>query len=115
MDFLHKLSLTAWIILAGFCGAIVGLVIHTEIRTFWQRVFFVLGGVLTAFFFAEPIGAYLALTEPKSIGAVGFTLGIFGMSLLQRVKVTVENVDIAAILKARWRDILGVFRVGGNR
>lgn len=115
MDFLERLFVGASLIAACVCGAVVGLVVHTEIRTFWQRVSFFFGGICTAFFLTAIVTKYLSVTDTQGTAAIGFLLGIFGMSLLQRVKSTVESMDIGEILKARWDDLIAVFRSRGSR
>lgn len=112
MDLWQKVSSASWVLLAGIMGAIVGLVVHTEIRTFRQRACFLLGGVVTAFYLSEPVGHYLALTDERSIATIGFLIGVFGMSLLQRVKETLNSLDIGAIAAARWKDLIGAFKRG---
>lgn len=112
MDLWQKVSSASWVLLAGIMGAIVGLVVHTEIRTFRQRVCFLIGGVTSAFYLSEPVGHYLELSDERSLACIGFLIGVFGMSLLQRVKETLNSLDIGAIVAARWNDLVGAFKRG---
>lgn len=102
MDFFEKFSAGVLFIITGVAGAIVGLVVHTEIQTFWQRLSFFFGGLCCAVFAGPYLGDLLGLVGYKSVMALGFATGIFGMSLLQRIKVFVQALDIGAVIRARF-------------
>lgn len=101
MELFEKLSGRTWLLLVGICSAFVGLVIHTEIKTFRQRLAFMAGGTFCCLFCTGPVTRYLNVTDPDYVSLTGFLLGIFGMSLLQRIKAYVDSLDIIAVIKSR--------------
>lgn len=113
MDYFNRLSLSALTAIAGLCGTVLGLLIHAEINTARQRVAYLLGGNCCSILFTPVAAEWLAIEPEKMpiwLPAIGFTLGLFGMALLQRIKMTVDNLDIGAIIAARFRDVVAAIR-----
>lgn len=113
MDYLNRVSISTWAAVTGLCGSVLGLFVHAEINTLRQRIAYVFGGVCCSTIFPRPVADWLQLADDKQLiwlPAFGFILGLFGMALLQRLKHTVDNLDVGAVLAARFRDILAAIR-----
>ena len=113
MDFFNRVSIGVLTAAAGLFGSVLGLFIHAEINTLRQRISYLFGGFGCSILLTGPIADWLQLAEDKQttwLPAIGFFLGLFGMALLQRVKHTVDNLDVGAVLAARFRDILNAIR-----
>jgi len=101
MDWLEKLSGKTLLLVIAICSAFVGLVVNTEIKTFKQRIAFFIGGIFCSYFLTAPACRWAGVVDPDYRGVIGFFLGVFGMSLVQRVKVKVDSMDIVAVIKSR--------------
>lgn len=113
MDYLSKLSIGVLTAIAGLVGSLLGIFIHAEINTLRQRFAYFFGGLSCSVLLSWPIADIMKISVEKQniwMPAIGFTLGIFGMALLQRAKHTVDNLDIGAVIAARFRDILSAIR-----
>lgn len=102
MDWLDKLTGKTFLLVLGVGSAFVGLVVNTEIKTFRQRLAFFVGGVFMCVFLTGPAVRYLGIQDQDYIAVIGFALGVFGMSLLQRLKVYVDSLDVIAVIRARF-------------
>lgn len=101
MDWLEKLSGKTLLLVIAVCSAFVGLVVNTEINTFKQRIAFLFGGAACSYFLTPGLSRWLSVSDSDWINVIAFALGVFGMSLVQRLKVYVDSLDIIAVIRAR--------------
>lgn len=101
MDWLEKLSGKSLLLVIAIVSSIVGLVVNTEIKTFNQRISFLFGGAACCYFLTPGLCRWLDVVDVDWINVIAFAMGVFGMGLLQRVKVYVDSLDIIAVIRAR--------------
>lgn len=82
----HYLLLAA----AGLSGAFIGLTMHPGERTPFQRLAFIVSGLLVAFWLSPVICRYFGLTSPEEISAVAFVAGAFWSSIVDKAGQLVE-------------------------
>lgn len=91
-----------WLAVVGLCGAFVNLVVKAEVRTFRQKLSFLICGALTSAFLAKPIVDYFGLDNDKYIMALAFGIGLFGAAIIQAILRAINNLDLLEVLKKRF-------------
>lgn len=86
-----------WLIAAGVSGAIIGMSVHPQERTTWQRVVFVVSGVLVAFWLTPVICKYFGMTSPEEVSAIAFAAGAFWSSIITKLGQIIEAVRLPVI------------------
>ncbi len=105
-------------IIAGFLGALGGLLFLTEVKTFKQKISLLFFGTCLSYYFAEPAAAFFHMEGPKGIAAAGFGVGLLGYAFLQGVFRSLKSLDIVDLLKnavsQAFDKITGRFGGGGK-
>ncbi|MCS5452515.1 hypothetical protein ACJVQT_22895 [Enterobacter huaxiensis] len=74
-----------WLAAAGVSGAFIGLSMHPEQRTPWQRAIYLVSGLLVAFWLSPILCKYFNLSAPEEISAVAFSAGAFWSSIVTKI------------------------------
>lgn len=89
--------------LAGFFGALVAL--RWVRGGVWERVAMALGGMLLSYYVSPWLAGKLGV--PDAVGMVGFLVGLFGMTLANRVWEALSVYDFAALWQRATDAIFG--------
>lgn len=87
------------VVIAGFLGALFGLLFLTEVKTFKQKLALLLFGTVLSYYFAEPAARYFHMDGPKGLATAGFGVGLIGYTVLQAVFRSLKSLDIVDLLK----------------
>lgn len=79
-----------WLAAAGISGAIIGMSVHPQERTLWQRIVFIVSGVLVAVWLTPFICKYFGMTGPEEVSAIAFGAGAFWSSIVNKVGEVIE-------------------------
>ncbi len=90
------------LLIAGICGAFVGLCLYPEIKTAKQKIYFTACGGLSSFYAAPYLAEYFHITGDGAKTFFGFAIGIFGAAMLQAVKRAIDATDLWEVIKARF-------------
>ncbi len=105
-------------VIAGFLGALFGLLFLTEVKTFRQKLALLAFGPVLAYYFAESAAAFFHMTGPKGVAAAGFGVGLLGYVILQAIFRAIKSLDIMDLLKnaisQAFDKITGRFGGGSN-
>lgn len=84
-----------WLIVAGFCGSLVGLNLHRgKTLSYTEKFLYIFGGLCCSFFLAGPISKYFGLTDPGEIASVGFAVAIFWQQIIGKLSSTIEGFSL---------------------
>lgn len=82
---MENLKYWLWLAAAGISGAFIGLSIHPEQRTAWQRFIYLISGLLVAFWLTPFLCVYFNFTSPEQVSAVAFGAGAFWASIVTKL------------------------------
>ena len=85
--------------LAGFVGGVLALRFFEGLTTV-GKLWTIAGGVAMAFFLTHPIIEFFTLKTAYE-GAVGFVVGLFGMSIAAALFAALKQLELARLL-AGW-------------
>lgn len=96
-ELLAAVGLTKAPFVAGFIGGVFSLHFVKELRGATGSLAAIAGGAATGGYVAPVVVEYWSLS-PSANGALGFLIGMFGLSLASAVYVVITTTDWKAVL-----------------
>lgn len=92
---MYTLKHLLWLAAAGFSGAFIGMASSQTERTLWQRLVFLLSGLLVAFWLTPFLCKQFNLSNPEEISAMAFSSGAFWSSIITRIGQIISTFNVS--------------------
>jgi hypothetical protein len=90
----YNLKHLLWLAAAGISGAFIGMTSSPAERTPWQRLVFLLSGLLVAFWLTPFLCKQFNLSNPEEISAMAFSSGAFWSSIVTRIGQLINTFNL---------------------
>lgn len=91
---MYTLKYLLWLAAAGISGAFIGMTSSPTTRTPWQRLVFLLSGLLVAFWLTPFLCKQFNLSNPEEISAMAFSSGAFWSSIITRIGQVISTFNL---------------------
>ena len=91
---MYSLKNLLWLAAAGCSGAFIGMTSSPTPRTPWQRLVFLLSGLLVAFWLTPFLCKQFNLYHPEEISAMAFTSGAFWSNIVSRIGQIISTFNL---------------------
>lgn len=91
---MYTLKYLLWLAAAGISGAFIGMTSSPTARTPWQRLVFLLSGLLVAFWLTPFLSKQFNLSNPEEISAMAFSSGAFWSSIVTRIGQIISTFNL---------------------
>ncbi len=87
------------ILVAGFAGGLTRVVISGA-KHMMEVIQQVVVGTIASFYFTVPVCNYFNFTAPEEVGAVGFAMGVIGISIVELLVKLGERGKLMKLVNA---------------
>ena len=91
---MYTVKYLLWLAAAGVSGAFIGMISSQIQRTLWQRIIFILSGLLVAFWLTPYLCKQFNLSNPEDISAMAFASGAFWSSIITRTGQVISTFNL---------------------
>jgi len=100
-EILSAFGLTKAPFIAGFIGGVISLRFVKELQGFAGSLIAIAGGAATGGYVSPLVVEYWHLSD-SAVGALGFLIGMFGLSLASAVYVVITTTDWKAAIASAF-------------